>query len=49
MKGILHYSFDTASRLVTVSFDEAKIGIGEIVQKLKQGGYPVSGEPQWVR
>jgi len=34
--------------MVTVTFDDTKTSIDKIIEILSKGGYPISGEPQWV-
>jgi copper chaperone CopZ len=40
------YSLNPLSFSVEVSFDAKKASVEEIVKKLAEGGYPISGEPQ---
>jgi len=35
--------------MVTVTYDEKKTSVDKIIEQLSGGGYPVSGEPQWVK
>jgi hypothetical protein len=34
--------------MVTVTFDDTKTSVDKIIERLLKGGYPVSGDPQWV-
>jgi len=45
---LVKYSLNPLSFSVEVSFDAKKVGIEGIVEKLTEGGYPVSGEPQMI-
>jgi len=49
MEGILRYNLHTKSFTVTVKFDDTKTSVEKIIKKLSKGGYPISGEPQWVK
>ena len=49
MEGILRYNLHTKSFTVTVKFDDKKTSVEKIIEKLSKGGYPISGEPQWVK
>jgi len=42
------YSLNPLSFSVEVSFDAKKVSVEEIVEKLTEGGYPVSREPQML-
>jgi hypothetical protein len=44
--GLVKYSLNPLSFSVEVSFDAKKASVEEIVKKLAEGGYPISGEPQ---
>jgi copper chaperone CopZ len=35
--------------MVTVTYDEKKTSVDKIIERLSKGGYPVSGDPQWVK
>jgi len=48
MEGVSRYHLDTRSFTVTVTFDHERTSVYKIIEKLTEGGYPVSGEPQWV-
>ena len=48
IEGILKYKLHTKSFMVTVTYDEKKISVDKIIEQLSKGGYPISGEPQWV-
>jgi len=45
---LIKYSLNPLSFSVEVSFDAKKVSVEEIVKKLTEGGYPVSGEPQML-
>jgi len=45
----LKYNLNARSFTVTVTFDNKKTSVDKIIEKLTKGGYPVSGEPQWVK
>jgi len=45
----LKYDLNAASSTVTVTFDDKKTSVEKIIEKLSKAGYPVSGEPHWVR
>ena len=49
MEGILRYNLFTKSFTVTVTFDDTKTNVEKIVEQLSKGGYPVLGDPQWVK
>lgn len=42
------YSLNPLTFSVMVSVDGRKVSVEEIVEKLIEGGYPVSGEPQML-
>ncbi len=42
--GILRYVTDQDEHAATVTFDDAKVNLGQIKDKLKANGFPVSGE-----
>jgi copper chaperone CopZ len=44
----LKYDLNPTSFTVTVTFDNKKTSVHEMIEKLTEGGYPVSGEPHWV-
>jgi hypothetical protein len=43
---LIKYSLNPLSFSITATFNTTKLSVEDIVEKLKQGGYPVSGEPQ---
>jgi len=45
----LKYKLHTKSFKVTITFDDKKTSIDNIIERLSKGGYPVSGDPQWVK
>jgi len=45
----LKYKLHAKSFTVTITFDDKKISVERIIERLSKGGYPVSGEPQWVK
>jgi copper chaperone CopZ len=49
MEGILRYNLFTKSFTVTVTFDDKKTNVEKIVEQLSKGGYPVLGDPKWVK
>ena len=49
IEGILKYNLHTKSFTATIIFDDKKTSIDKIIEKLSRGGYPVSGDPQWVK
>ena len=44
----MKYNLNPSSFSVEVRFDAKKVSVEEIVDKLTEGGYPVSGEPQML-
>jgi len=44
--GLLKYDLNPPSFTVTATFDDTKVSLEEIVERLSSGGYPVSGKPQ---
>lgn len=49
IEGVLKYDLNAASSTVTVTFHDKKTSVEKIIEKLSKAGYPVSGEPHWVR
>ena len=49
IEGVLKYNLHTRSFTVTITFDDAKTSVDKIIEQLSRGGYPISGEPQWVK
>ena len=49
IEGILRYNLFTKSFTVTITFDDTKTSVDKITERLSRGGYPVSGDPQWVK
>jgi len=47
-EGIVTYGLFPGSFKVSVTFDTRKTSVDQIIENLSKGGYPVSGEPQWV-
>ena len=45
----MRYELHAASFTVTVTFDDTKVSVDEIVERLSKGVYPVSGKPKWVQ
>jgi hypothetical protein len=35
--------------MVAVTFDDKKTSVEKIAERLSEGGYAVSGNPQWVK
>jgi copper chaperone CopZ len=48
-EGVLNFGLYPQSFTVSVTFDPEKTTTQEIIEALSEGGYPVSGEPKWVR
>jgi len=46
---MLKYKLHTKSFTVTITFDDTKTSVDRITERLSRGGYPVSGDPQWVK
>jgi len=44
----LNYNLHAISFTVTITFDDTKTSVEKIIERLSKGGYPISGEPQWV-
>ena len=44
----MEYNIEEASYTVTITFDDTKTSIGEIMDELAKYGYSISGEPQWL-
>ena len=49
IEGVLKYNLYTKSFTVTVTFDDTKTNVEKIIEHLSKGGYPVLGEPQWIK
>jgi len=45
---VTKYSLNPLSFSVEVSLDARKVSVEEIVKRLTEGGYPVSGKPQML-
>jgi len=45
----LRYNIHTKSFTIIITFDDIKTSVEKIIEKLSKGGYPISGEPQWVK
>jgi len=46
---VLGFGLHPESFRVSVTFDPEKTTTQEIIEALSEGGYPVSGEPKWVK
>ncbi|MBW1672378.1 MAG: hypothetical protein JRF06_00765 [Deltaproteobacteria bacterium] len=49
IEGILRYELHAISFTVIITFDDTKTSVEKIIEKLSRGGYPVSGDPRWVK
>ena len=49
IEGILKYNLHTKSFTVTITFYDKKTSVEKIIERLSKEGYPVSGDPQWVK
>ena len=49
IEGVLEYNLHAKSFTVTVTFDNKKTSVDKIIERLSKGGYPVSGNPRWVK
>ena len=49
IEGILRYKLHAKSFTITITFDDKKTSVDKIMERLSRGGYPVSGEPKWVK
>jgi len=46
---VLNFGLYPESFTVAVTFNPEKTTVQEIIEVLSEGGYPVSGEPKWVK
>jgi copper chaperone CopZ len=45
---VLNVLIDRRKSTARVTFDDTKTDVEQIVENLEEGGYPVTGEPQFV-
>ncbi|NVM26304.1 MAG: cation transporter [Desulfobacterales bacterium] len=45
----MKYDLNAATSTATVTFDGEKTSVEKIIERLSEGGYPVSGGHRWVR
>lgn len=48
MQGVQEVRVNSGTETATVTYDEQKTDLQKIKTALKQGGYPIQGEPQFV-
>ena len=46
--GVVNVAINRRNATARVTFDDTKTDVKQIVENLEQGGYPVTGEPQFV-
>ena len=49
INGVLEVDTDPANHTATVKFNEKKTTVEAIIQALLDGGFPVEGEPQFLK
>jgi copper chaperone CopZ len=49
INGVLEVDTDPANHTATVTFNEKKTTVEAIIQALVDGGFPIEGEPQFLK
>jgi hypothetical protein len=45
---VLNVTIDRRNATAQVTFDDTKTDVNQIIENLEQGGYRITGEPQFV-
>ena len=49
INGVLEIDTDPVNHTATVTFNEKRTNVEAIIKALTDGGYPVEGEPQFLK
>jgi len=49
VKGVLKTKTDLEKHTATITFDDTKTSLEKIKEKLADDGYPVIGQPKWIK